>query len=354
MALKTMLRHWGQRGEVEARHGCQQSVGPLRGRWLGWAGGLVAGLLLAACQPPPPPPLMVGMNSWIGYDPLVLARDRDLIDLSQIKVVELSSSSETLRSFRNGLIDAAALTLDEALRLADEGQDIRLVAMLDASAGADVVMARPDIKTPQALKGETIAVEPSTVGALMLHRLMQAGGLHTGDVNVLNLEAGLHLEALNKGRVAAAVSYQPLAGTMQRAGFQPIFDSVGMSDELMNVLVVRHSMLEQRPAQVDRLVAAWRDGLAVFTREREAVATEMARGADMTPQEYLSTLSGLAFYSLTDSLAQLGGRPPALVHEGERLVLTLRSTGAIRNPPEWDVLIDAGPLRRVQAAGDAP
>src|SRR5690606_25594968 len=70
-------------------------------------------LHLGACESPPPPPLVLGMNSWVGYDPLVLARDRDMIDTTQIKVVELSSSSEAMRGFRNGLIDAAALTLDE-------------------------------------------------------------------------------------------------------------------------------------------------------------------------------------------------------------------------------------------------
>jgi hypothetical protein len=73
----------------------------------------------------------------------------------------------------------------------------------------------------------------------------------------------------------------------------------------------------------------------------------------MSPEEYLQTLSGLAFYSIPDSLAQLGGCPPALVHDGERLVQTLLRAGAIREAPDWGTLIDAGPVRRVQASGDA-
>ena len=333
--------------------GLGQWLGPIRQR--AWAGALllVASLLLTACQPAPVAPLKVGMNSWIGYDPLVLARDRELIDRSQVKVVELSSSSETLRSFRNGLIDAAALTLDEALRLADEGQDLRVVALLDASAGADVVMARPDIKHPRELKGQTIAVESSTVGALLLYRLLQAGGLQPADVTVLNLQTGLHLEALNQERAAAAITYQPLAGALQRAGFRPIFDSSGMSDELLDVLVVRASALQRRPAQVDRLVAAWGDGLALFTQDRMNVAQEMAHGADMTPQDYLATLNGLGFYSLGDSLEELDGQVPALARNGDRLVQILLDTGAIRKAPEWRSLVDPDPVRRVLAQGAA-
>ncbi|MBA4260724.1 MAG: ABC transporter, partial [Comamonadaceae bacterium] len=94
---------------------------------------------------------MVGLNAWVGYDPLVLARDLHLLDVQQVKLVELASSSETLRHFRNGLIDAAALTLDETLRLADAAQDVRLVAVLSVSAGADVVMTAPEIRTPAQL-----------------------------------------------------------------------------------------------------------------------------------------------------------------------------------------------------------
>ena len=222
MALKTMLRHWGQCGEVEARHGWQQSVGLLRGCWLGWAGSLGIVFLLSACQAPPPPPLMVGMNSWIGYDPLVLARDRDLIDRAQIKVVELSSSSETLRSFRNGLIDAAALTLDEALRLREAGMDVRVVAVLDVSAGGDMVVAHPSITSPAALRGQFVAVEDSSVGALLLQRMLQGAGLTRTDVKVVNLESNQHLRALQDGQVSAPFRTEAGWHIVQRIGTRQV------------------------------------------------------------------------------------------------------------------------------------
>ncbi len=308
-------------------------------------------LLLAACEAPPPPPLVVGMSSWVGYDPLVLARDRNLIDTSQVKVVGLSSSSEVMRGFRNGLVDAAALTLDEALRLANEGQDLRLMAMLDASAGADAVVARSDIASLQALRGETIAVERSAVGALMLTRLLQEAGLRSADVNVLNLEASLHLEALSSGRAGVAITYQPLSGALQKAGFHVIFDSTGLTDEMFDVLVVRASVLQARPEQVDALIAGWRDGLSTLSQDKVSVTVDMARGSHMTPEEYLATLSGLTFYSPEASLNLLSGQPPPLVHGAERLVQTLIAAGLLDESPDWARLIDAEPARRVMNAG---
>lgn len=309
-------------------------------------------LLVAACESPAPPPLVMGMNGWVGYDPLVLARDRNLIDTTQIKVVELASSSEAMRGFRNGLIDAAALTLDEALRLANEGQDLRLVAMLDASAGADAVVAREGIDSLPALRGKTIAVERSAVGALMLTRLLQDAGLRPADVNVLNLEASLHLEALTNGRADAAITYQPLADALKKAGFKIIFDSKGLSDQLFDVLVVRASTLQERPGQVDALIAGWRDGLNALTRDRVSVAADMVRGSDMTPEEYLETLSGLAFYAPEVSLYQLSGQPPPLAHGVEPLVQTLIAAGLLDQAPDWGRLLDPEPARRVMNAGN--
>ncbi|HEX5738855.1 MAG TPA: ABC transporter substrate-binding protein, partial [Hydrogenophaga sp.] len=240
---------------------------------------------------------------------------------------------------------------DEALRLANEGQDLRLVAMLDASAGADAVVARPGIETLQALRGETIAVERTAVGALMLTRLLQQAGLRPADVNVLNLEAGLHLDALRNRKAGAAITYQPLAGALKKAGFNVVFDSTSLRGELFDVLVVRASTLEERPGQVDALIAGWRDGLSTLAADGKSVAADMARGSNLTAEEYLETFEGLSFYEPEASLKQLSGQPPALVRSSERLVQTLMAAGLLDQAPDWRRLIDSEPAQRVMKAG---
>jgi NitT/TauT family transport system substrate-binding protein len=62
----------------------------------------------------------------------VLAGERRLFDPARIRVVKLSSNTESQRASRNGLLDGAALTPDEALRLADVGMDLKIITLLDA------------------------------------------------------------------------------------------------------------------------------------------------------------------------------------------------------------------------------
>jgi NitT/TauT family transport system substrate-binding protein len=315
-------------------------------RPLAWLVAVCLTLSVTACTERIVEPLAFGMNAWVGYDPLALARDRGWIDAKQVKVVELSSVAETLRHFRNGLLSAAALTLDETLRLAEEGQDIRVIAVLDASAGADMVLVRPELSGPQQLKGESIAVENSAVGALMLQRLLQAGSLARADLEVVHLPASRHLEALKNQRVDAAISYEPLAQSLVEAGFEPIFDSRQMPGEIVNVLVVKEGALRDRPDQVDALLAGWADGLQAFKDDPQGVADLLARGADLSPERYLVTLDRLAFYSPEQSLALLAGNPPALGQNSERLVKTLLHIGLLNDSPDWSRLIETGPAQR--------
>lgn len=302
-------------------------------------GGLAAPLL-AGCQPPPVvAPLKVGLNAWVGYDPLVLARERGFIDAQAVKVIELSSSSETLRHFRNRLLDAAALTLDEALRLADEGFDPRVVAVLSASAGADVVLAVPAVRNLADLRGRTVAVEATTVGALMLQRLLQAAGLEAADVKVMNVEATQHQALLRAGRVDVSVSYEPLAGPMREAGYAPLFDSRQMPGDIVDVLLVHADVLRDRATQVQALVAGWQRGLSAVQQEPERSASLLAPGADLTPAQYLAAFRGLAFYSPAQSLALLSGQPKALGQAAQRLTRTLQGMGLVHDMPDWERLL---------------
>jgi NitT/TauT family transport system substrate-binding protein len=323
-------------------------------RMLGLGAAALAILTLAACSQAPHPPLTVGLNAWVGYDPLVLARDQQLLDPQQVKVVELSSSSETLRNFRNGLLDAAALTLDETLRLADEGIELSVVAVMDTSNGADVVLADPSIQKLSDLRGASIAVESTTVGAIMLQRLLQAAGLQASEVQVVNLEAPQHLTALRGDRVSAAVSYEPVAGQLRAAGFKNIFDSRQMPGDVVDVLVVRGDLPKARMAQVEALLSAWQDGLQALRDDPSAAAQQLAPGTDLTPDEYLATLKSLTLYTPAQSLDLLTGAPPLLEQNTVRLVSTLQAMGLLKGPPDWSRLIVSEPAQRLQARRGKP
>lgn len=329
-----------------------QQGGPRASSWpvrAGWAGCCALLLALAACSPPPQPPLALGMNVRLGFDPLALARERGLLDTERVKVVELASATEVQRAFSNGLLDAAALTLDEGLRLVDAGADLRIVALLENSHGGDVVLARPGISSPAGLRGEAVAVEASSVGALVLQRMLDKAGLMRSEIEVVNLEAHAHLDALREGRVAAAVSYAPIAGALQAAGYQPIFSSREIPGEVMGVLVVRQGVLKVRPDAVDALLRGWSEGLLALSADPAGAAATLSRGSDLPARDYAAGFKGRELLSLARSQRELAA--PARDFEARALAVgrVLIELGALSRPPQLLPLLDNSALQRVLA-----
>lgn len=98
-------------------------------------------LSLAACTQERALPLRIGANNWPGYGPLFLATETGLLSHHDAELVDLPSATEVMYGLKHGLLDGAALTLDESLTLLAEGTPVEVVAVLDVSDGADAIVA---------------------------------------------------------------------------------------------------------------------------------------------------------------------------------------------------------------------
>ena len=102
--------------------------------------------LLLACSAQKEDPLRIGTNIWPGYESFYIASQFGLYGDSDIKIVAYSSAIEVMRAYRNREIEGAALTMDEVLNLADNGQNPKVVLITDSSNGADMLLGQPDIE----------------------------------------------------------------------------------------------------------------------------------------------------------------------------------------------------------------
>lgn len=323
----------------------QPIAGRLPGRVVSALRALVAGLalaLLAGCGEAPQLPLRVGLNPWVGYDPLVLARERGLFDPSDLRVVELETSSESARQLRNGLIEAAGLTLAEAVELAAAGIDVRVVAVLSLSRGADAVLARPGIASADRLRGGRIGLEDTALASIMLQRLLEAGGLRRDEVSLVVLPVIEHESALKAGRVDAVITFEPVISRLSSAGFVVVLDSANMAGEVVDVLVVRADALQARPHQVQVLLDAFEAGRREMLARPVEAANALAAGADLSADEYALALSRLNIYSEAQSRALLAAPTDSPALGLARLSSDLKAGGRMMADPDWSRLFVPG------------
>lgn len=297
-------------------------------------------LLLAStgCSVPPEPPLRVGINPWIGYDALVLARDLDGLDPNQVRVVEMAAASEVIRGLRSGVLEGAGLTLDQLIGLRAEGFDLRVVAVLNVSNGGDGLVARPDIESLAGLRGHRLALEDNTLATLVLHRVLAEAGLSAQDVALRYASITDHERLYAERQVDALVTFEPVLSHLRAQGARVLFDSRRMPGEIVDVLAIRGDVLDRQQARVVDLLRRLDQGGRPLREADPAVLAKLAPGVGMTVADYARTLAGVGLVALPASLTMLSD--PAFVRRAEALAATLHSLGEIDRVPPSDGLVD--------------
>lgn len=313
---------------------------------------LALAAMLAACGPPPTP-LRVATIPWVGYQPLFLAQDLEFIESDAVRLVEFSSNTESLRAFRNRNVEAAALTLDEALLLASEGHAMAVILVMDYSAGADALVARAPVSELSALKGLRIGVESTANGAYVLARALQLAGLQAGDVQIVKLQSSDQVEAYRAGKIDAVVTYEPLRTQLAQLGASTIFDSRQIPGEIVDVLAIHTEALDRHSGHVGSLLRGWFAAVEFQAHSPGEAARRLAPRLGMQPEEYLAAIGGVQFGTLEENCRALSASPDesGLIAAAQRLAVVMYANGLLSAFPHSSRLPDPGPIEALGCRG---
>jgi NitT/TauT family transport system substrate-binding protein len=295
---------------------------------------------LSGCSRPLPPVRVAGIV-WVGYEPLFLARELGHYNQSRLRLVESPSNTASLMSLATGDVEAASLTLDEFLTAREGGLDVRVILVFDESAGADVVMARPQIRALTDLRGKRIGVEHTAVGALMLAKLLEAAGLAADEVVKVALTSERHLAAYRAGEIDAVVSFEPYATQLAQAGAHRLLDSSAFPGLIVDVLAARSEALQAAPDQFRQLCAGYFRALAHLKHDPTEASKLMAQRMGIQSAEVLEALEGVRMLDLADNHAWLNAPRPRLLEVARSLADLMLTNRLLMRRPKLDGLIDA-------------
>jgi NitT/TauT family transport system substrate-binding protein len=301
-------------------------------------------LPLVGCMREPESALRIGTNVWIGSEPLYLARELGRLDAATVQLVEYPSASEVLRAFRNQAIDGMVISLDELFELAVDGFRPRIILVVDVSHGADVVVGRRGMRTMHDLKGKSIAVESSALGAFVLSRALALNGMQPSDVSAVHLESNEQPSAFEKGQVEGAVTFDPYRTQFLQAGAKTLFDSTQIPGEIVDVLAVRDTALDRQPKAIQALLAGWFDAIDYLKRDPKDAARRMGIRQQTTGEQFLAAEQGLHIPSREENLRMLGGAAPELTVTGRRLMALMVDAKLLRTELNIDGVLAPGPL----------
>jgi len=216
-------------------------------------------LALAAChEEPTTSSLKVGVSDWAGNDILYIAEGAEYFAQDRVHLVHIPKSANLLQALRDGSLDSAVMPLSQAISWNEMGLNLTMVLALSSSDGAHAVAFKPEITSLAELRNLSIAAERNSEAEFLLKRMMGEQGLSVGDINFIETQVHKATASLFSGAVDAAVLKGADIEIARERGYNILFTSADISEEMLDVLVIKSDLLVENEEQIRELVVAWR------------------------------------------------------------------------------------------------
>jgi NitT/TauT family transport system substrate-binding protein len=204
------------------------------------------------------------------------------------------------------------------------------------------------MRTMRDLKGRSVAVESSALGAFVLSRALALNAMQASDVNVVHLESNEQPEAFEKGQVDGAVTFDPYRAQFLKAGAETLFDSRQIPGEIVDLLAVRASVIERQPNAIQTLLSGWFAALDYMQRQPLDAARRMGVRQQVSGEQFLEGLRGLHIPSRQENLRMLGGEQPELAVTGRRLLGLMLEARLLPAGVDIGKVLAPGPLQSME------
>ena len=311
---------------------------------------------VAACQQSAPrsqlsqEPITIAYSPWSGYYPLTIAMEKGFFAERGI-VVEPKFDKDyigQIDTFRHGRYDGILVALGSVLNILETTPDARVILVVNVSEGGDAVVARQEIETVGDLEGKIIGTRLGDFGELLVREMLKQNEIPLEDVKIVNIRTEELAARLSDRTIDAGQAWEPYTTQAVNAGHHIIFDSRQTPGLIPDVLVMRRSVVRERPEELKALLAAWFQAQNYWLENPEEVQNLVADALDLQPDEV--SFEGIELPDLARNLEIMtpGDTTDSLYFTAQLYTDFFAANGVINTPPNLEALIDPGVLEALQ------
>lgn len=261
------------------------------------------------------PVVSVPVSPWPAYGYLALAAHHglDRQEGIRIQVQNYADPQLILRDLAWGRINLAQITTVELVELCSRlPQRCPVVVLIvDESRGADQLLLAQDLSGLEDLRGQTVAVTPSSLGPFLVSRALDRVGLGLKDVRLVSMPLKDMPANFARGELKAAAMYAPFSSWALRTGkARVVFDSRSLPGEILDVLVVDRHYLATHRDQVVRLLRAWQAAHRFADDHPRASSIWLADLQGLSVSELETVQEGILYQPLVKQVALLAPGGP--------------------------------------------
>lgn len=300
-------------------------------------------ILMSACsgtQAVDRPPLRVAWSLWPGVYPMVIAAEKGFFEKHgvQVEPIFYSSYGEQLPALASGKLDGAGLALNDVLldRVAEE---VKVVVITDNSDGADQIVALSEIISADDLRGKKIGFVKGSYSEFFVREMLIQKGILPSDITFVEVPPEDVPDAIPDA-IDIGHTYEPFSSQARAKGYNVIFSSADTPGLLVDVIVFRKSVTQERPEDVRAFVAAWFEAVEFWHDNPVEGNAIIAEVTGLNPED-IST-EGVKIFDLVANLNafNVGNDTTSVYFTGQKAQDFLISTGDISRLIKIDEILD--------------
>jgi len=266
---------------------------------------LVVGIMVSGCSEEKAAevkkPITITMHLWPGYAHSYIALEKGFFKEEGVDV-ELNlieNIQDNIAYFLKGKADLAFGLQSDAMRLAAQGFDIKIIYIADFSNGGDTIVSKKEIKNIVDLKGKTVSVDGlNSFNHIFLVNLLELNGLTEEDVKIIPIPASeVHYE-LDAGTIDAGQTWNPYYSEAISKGYRLLASTANAPGIVTDVLMIRSNVLEERPEDVRKVIKALFKALKFRETDEIAAYAIMSEAFNVPVGELRETIRGNIFPDL--------------------------------------------------------
>lgn len=242
--------------------------------------------------------------SWPGHLGLFLARDKGYFKEEglHVELKKYDGGTPLLNDYVNGVLQGRADLTFDAIIEAYKGLDHKTILAIDYSNGADAIISSTNIKSFQDVKGKKFAFEKGSIEEFFTRYALQQNNLSINDIIPINLDAEKAAQALVRGEVDVAATFEPTASqVVSQIHGNKIFSSADAPGVITDILTFRSNFINQYPDTVQSIIKAYFKGIQ-YWKDHPADANQLiGKELGVSATDANTSLAGIKVLNLSDN-----------------------------------------------------
>jgi NitT/TauT family transport system substrate-binding protein len=264
---------------------------------------LILSYLVACSGSTPAPrstPIKIGWTLWQGDYTLLVAYQMGFFREHGVDVQPYlyGSESQGMLDLAGAKLDGGLFTMSDTL-LASSLANLKVV-MISDQGGQYSVVASPDIKSLNDLRGKRIGLNIHTSSELFIYDMLKTRRITPKDVTYVEMSPDQVVRNIPY-QIDAGVVWEPYTSQALKQGKVLVYQNPDESNRIPRLIVFRQSVVEQRSQEIQAFIEAWDEAVQYRINHPEETLSIISKFTGFSASD-LNLTGNIKIYTIADNL----------------------------------------------------